>query len=136
MSLTVNKSELQKLLKINGVVSIHPDEEVHALEVEQDDTVKAAMMDSNPHLKIPEIWKLGYEGQGVKVAVLDTGIDYNHPELKNVYKGGHNFIIHGSNYARDRAEDDPYETTPEDRPDNMPEFDEDGDVFILPTEHM
>lgn len=129
MSLTVNKSELQKLLKINGVVSIHPDEEVHALEVKKDDTVKAAMMDSNPHLKIPEIWKLGYEGQGVKVAVLDTGIDYNHPELKDVYKGGHNFIIHGSNYARDRAEDDPYETTPEDRPDNMPEFDEDGDAF-------
>lgn len=29
-------------------------------------------------------------GEGVKVAVIDTGIDYNHPELKAVVKGGWN----------------------------------------------
>ena len=32
-------------------------------------------------VKAPEAWARGYDGWGVKVAVLDTGIDYNHPDL-------------------------------------------------------
>ncbi|MEK7720882.1 MAG: S8 family peptidase [Elusimicrobiota bacterium] len=32
-------------------------------------------------------------GQGVKVAVIDTGIDYTHPDLAANYKGGYNAII-------------------------------------------
>jgi hypothetical protein len=31
-------------------------------------------------------------GTGVKIAVLDTGIDYNHPDLSENYKGGWDFI--------------------------------------------
>ncbi len=35
-------------------------------------------------------------GTGVKIAVLDTGIDYTHPDLKDNYKGGYNFIANTS----------------------------------------
>ncbi len=31
-------------------------------------------------------------GTGVKIAVLDTGIDYNHPDLNGNYKGGYDFV--------------------------------------------
>jgi subtilisin family serine protease len=31
-------------------------------------------------------------GDSINVAVLDTGIDYNHPDLKDQYAGGHNEI--------------------------------------------
>ncbi len=33
-----------------------------------------------------------YTGKGIKIAVLDTGVDYNHPELAPNYKGGYDFI--------------------------------------------
>jgi subtilisin len=34
----------------------------------------------------------GFTGTGIKVAVLDTGIDYTHPDLKANYLGGYDFV--------------------------------------------
>ncbi len=33
------------------------------------------------------------EGAGIKVAIIDTGIDYTHPDLKANYAGGYNTIV-------------------------------------------
>lgn len=38
----------------------------------------------------------GFKGAGVKVGIIDSGIDYNHPDLKDNYKGGYNFIDNNS----------------------------------------
>ncbi|MDY0409445.1 protease inhibitor I9 family protein [Paracerasibacillus soli] len=116
VALTVNASDIDKLAALDGVVSVDPDEEVHALEViTKDDEMNASMIDSVPHLGIPEIWNNGNEGEGVKVGVIDTGIDYDHPEFAGIYKGGKNFVVHNDDYARPREADDPYETTPLDK---------------------
>ena len=32
------------------------------------------------------------KGTGVNVSIIDTGIDYNHPDLAANYKGGHDFV--------------------------------------------
>lgn len=37
------------------------------------------------------VHEYGILGAGVKVAVMDTGIDYNHPDLVANYKGGYDF---------------------------------------------
>jgi subtilisin family serine protease len=37
-------------------------------------------------------WAEGYTGEGTKVAVIDTGIDYTHPDLIANYKGGKDFV--------------------------------------------
>ncbi len=55
-------------------------------------------------------------GTGVKVAIIDTGIDYTHPDLDGNYKGGYNFVAgngdpkddngHGTHVAGTMAAED------------------------------
>jgi minor extracellular serine protease Vpr len=132
MSLKVKANQLAELASLDGVLLVEPDLEVHALgEVNPSDTFNPAMNTSAPHLGVPALWAEGIEGQNVKVAVLDTGIDYLHPEFEGVYKGGFNFVPHNvpTDYTRPRADNDPYETTPVDRPTNRPEVNANGNEF-------
>ncbi|QFF98084.1 hypothetical protein PB01_04210 [Psychrobacillus glaciei] len=128
---TVKADDLPKLLEIDGVVLVEPDEMRYALgePSKVDSDVKAAMLTSVPFLEIEKLWSKDIKGQGVKVAVLDTGIDYNHPEFAGVYKGGKNYITHTSQYARPRTDNDPYETSPLDRAATTAEFNAQGDSF-------
>lgn len=48
-------------------------------------------------LGIPKVWKLT-QGEGVKVAVLDTGVDEDHPDLKDA-------IIESKDFTGDGIED-------------------------------
>ncbi|OBA09262.1 serine protease [Bacillus subtilis] len=42
-------------------------------------------------IKAPEMWSKGVKGKNVKIAVLDTGCDTSHPDLKSQIIGGKNF---------------------------------------------
>ncbi len=41
-------------------------------------------------IKAPELWALGFRGAGVVVAAMDTGVDVNHLDLKDKWRGGIN----------------------------------------------
>ena len=143
LAATVKADELDKLLEIKGVTLVEPDAEVHASEnkltkakgkagsaIKEKGQVSPTMDTSIPFLGIEPLWEEGFEGQGIKVAVIDTGIDKDHPDFAGIYKGGKNFVPHtGSDYARERADDDASETSPLDRPDNRPEFNANGSSF-------
>ena len=148
LAATVKADDLDKILEIKGVTLVEPDAEVHAYEdklakaklskdkvtkdklTKVDGQVSPTMDTSIPFLGIEPLWEEGFEGQGIKVAVLDTGIDKDHPDFAGIYKGGKNFVPHtGSDYARERADDDASETSPLDRPDNRPEFNTNGSSF-------
>lgn len=49
----------------------------------------------------PDVWSVE-RGDGINVAVVDTGIDYTHPDLKAAYQGGFNAITK-SNDPKDDA---------------------------------
>ena len=46
-------------------------------------------------IEADQVWASPYnnKGTGIKVAILDTGIQYDHPDLKNNIKGGMNFAV-------------------------------------------
>jgi len=115
-STTVKASDLDKLLEIQGVTLIEPDAEVYAFEdslVSVDGQVDPAMDTSISFLGIEKLWAEDIQGQGVKVAVLDTGIDKDHPDFAGIYKGGKNFIPNSAAYTRTRADNDASETSQE-----------------------
>lgn len=106
-SITLPANQVSKLLELPGVAAVYPNEEVHALA----DSVEVATLpvtrsysDSGNLIGADKLHALGYTGEGVQVAVVDTGIDKEHPLLKDNYKGGYDV------YDQD---DDPSETSPD-----------------------
>ena len=140
---TVKANDLPKLLTVEGITLIEPDAIVYASEdkpmksseLNKEDPLEARMNTSNSFLGIEQLWKEGIEGQGIKVAVLDTGIDADHPEFAGIYKGK-NFIPNSATYTKPRADDDASETLPSERPVGIPEFNEKEARSILLTVHM
>jgi subtilisin family serine protease len=53
-------------------------------------------------LNLPPVWPTT-KGNGIKVAVLDSGIDYTHSELQGRYAGGYDFVNHDSDPMDDNG---------------------------------
>ncbi|MGH3681845.1 MAG: S8 family peptidase, partial [Natronosporangium sp.] len=61
-----------------------------------DARVTGAIDQSVPLVGAPAAWQRGYDGTGVTVAVLDTGIDPTHPDLRDQVAGSRDFTGTGS----------------------------------------
>lgn len=53
-------------------------------------------------INAPKVWK-ETKGEGVKIAIIDTGIDPNHPDLKWNIKVGYNFIKQNDKFNDDHG---------------------------------
>ena len=99
-------SKIDKLtFKLRGCEIVHelsdatalkcPANIVSKLKVREDPVLHVMDMGANAQINADDVWALGYTGNGVTVAVLDTGIDTDHPELISSIAGGKGFSYAG-----------------------------------------
>lgn len=55
-------------------------------------------------VRAPSVWFLS-RGEGVRVGIIDTGIDLGHPDLQAAYRGGYDFV-HNDSVPEEEAEGD------------------------------
>lgn len=124
ISLVLPSKDLDKLSSIKGVLLIEPNLETKAMSMTLVNSEPSFKGEVDPiYEEIKALWAEDINGKGVKVAILDSGIDKNHPDLKDAYKGGKNFIDQSNpeEYSRLRDDNDPSETSPDERPEKAPE---------------
>lgn len=86
---------IENLKKNPKIAYIEPDYEVEALE----ETVPWGIS----RIEASSVHAAGYNGTGVNVSVIDTGIDYTHPDLAKNYKGGWDFVNNDNNPMDDNG---------------------------------
>ena len=93
-SVELPANEIIKLLAIPGVKAVYPNVHYTADVISAEEITAEAfspnMMESAPFIGSNEAWESGFTGEGITVAVIDTGVDYTHPDLTHAfgsYKG-------------------------------------------------
>ncbi len=80
-SASVSLGDLQRLAEDPAVLHVWPDLPVYAL-----------LDVSVPLIRAPQVWREGITGKGVRVAVVDTGIDWEHPDFEGRIGGVHSVV--------------------------------------------
>lgn len=69
-----------------------PEDIVPTLNVRESRVFHILDLNADKQIGADKVWAEGITGSGVKVAILDTGIDTDHPELKDSYLGGYDYV--------------------------------------------
>jgi subtilisin family serine protease len=132
VAMTLPANQVESLLKSDVVKAVYKNATFKVDPIpfgtENGSNSPGTSVESLPYLKVDKLRQEGLTGTGIKVGVLDTGIDYNHPDLKNVYKGGYDFID---------DDNDPMETTYNDwKESNYPEFNRGSSFYTSHGTHV
>lgn len=87
-ALKVTSADIEVLSQQADVEQIWPDLPVHT-----------CLNVSVPKIETPRVWAAGFKGEGIKVAVVDTGIDDTHPDFAGR-------IVATKSFVSDSARDD------------------------------
>ncbi|MBI0446617.1 S8 family serine peptidase [Deinococcus sp. DB0503] len=112
-SVIATGSEINRISRMPGVLGVYP---VHRVDLPKPD-LQAALQPQMFYAKgmtgadIAQN-ELGLTGKGVKVGVIDTGIDVDHPAFQGRIVAGYDFV--GDDYGKDGK----YVPVPDDNPDD------------------
>ena len=93
IALDISGEEAEEIKELDGVKEVYPNY-----------IANITLMDSVPLIGAPEVWQLNdaqgnpITGKGVTIAIIDTGVDYTHPDLGGCFGpgckvvGGYDFI--------------------------------------------
>jgi serine protease AprX len=80
-ALKMTAAEIEEVSKNEAIEQIWPDLPVQAwLDV------------SVPKIAVPLVWGAGFKGTGIKLAIIDTGIDDTHPDFAGRIKASKSFV--------------------------------------------
>ena len=100
VSAQLTESEIQALRMNGNVAAVEDDTPCYAAgygpyqhlqDCEPWPVTTETIPDGVKQVEAPSAWDTS-KGKGIRVAVLDTGIDYEHPDLKYNYVGGKSFV--------------------------------------------
>jgi subtilisin family serine protease len=73
----ISEEEVKKIAELREVKNIYPD-----LRVEM------KLNESVGLIKADSVWDIGYTGKNITIAIIDTGVDYTHPDLGGCFGDG------------------------------------------------
>jgi len=101
IALGISYQEVKHLLSLPYVKEIFPNQEIHKLLHESISIIKA-----------PQIWQKNIRGKGIRIAIIDSGIDYSHDDFGGGFgvgykvEAGYDFV----NHDNDPMDDDGHGT--------------------------
>ena len=95
---TTTKTVIEKLAKRDDILLIgyNCDRDVLLGAVSGEAKSGAELTENVVKVNAPNVWEMGYTGEGILVAILDTGVNYEHPDLADhLWDGGSQYPHHG-----------------------------------------
>ena len=96
---TVSRDVIYLLAEHPDVLMIGYDEEKNMLwneEYEKTEPSRNTLVETITKINVDDVWNLGFTGYGIVVAVIDTGVNYNHVDLADhLWDGGAEYPNHG-----------------------------------------
>ena len=89
IALSVPAHLVNELQQLEGVAEVGIDYRVK-ISATTTDAITGIPLWNLTDINAPTLWNYGYTGQGIVVGILDTGVDINHPDLIDKWRGGDN----------------------------------------------
>lgn len=111
ISFTATEEVIQMLMERADIESITPVKKYKCIPetettAEVTDISRYTIAPNLTQVNAPRVWAQGNEGQDVLVAVIDSGVNYNHADIADhLWDGGETFPHHGYDFAD--MDDDP-----------------------------